>query len=178
VHDNRRSLRPYLRNQMLLGTYTAMARRVVPFEDSSSMLVFLALLPVAPLAKLAKIVCRLGRWCPWQLLALVRALPVVVPGVLAYGIGQVRGAFSGAAALAAVGRNGSTTPSSADEITSPSQPPSRPTSNSRSMVRRPAAPKRARSAASSRSLAIASPSPSTSPGGPPKPQTPPPTHAG
>src|SRR5262245_13532273 len=171
-HDNRRRLRPYVRNQMLLGTYTAMARRVVPFEDSSSMLVFLALLPVAPLAKLAKIVFRLGRWCPRQLLALVRALPLVVPGVLAYGIGQVRGAFSGAAALAAVGRNGSTTPASAEEITSPSQPPSRPTSNSRSMVQRPAAPKRARSAASSRSLAIASPSPSTSPGGTTKPETP------
>ena len=74
-HDNRRRLRPYLRNQLLLGTYTAMARRVVPFEDSRSWPLFLALLPIAPAAKLAKIVWRLVRWCPRQLLALARGVP-------------------------------------------------------------------------------------------------------
>ena len=163
-HDNRRNLRPYLRNQRLLGTYTAVARRVVPFEDSSSMLVFLALLPVAPVAKVAKVVLRLARWCPRQLLALTRAFPLVLLGAIAYGIGQVRGAFADTSVLGEVGRNGSTTPSSADEITRPSQPASRPTSNSRSMVSRPAAPKRARSAGSSSSRVIASASASPSPG--------------
>src|SRR4029453_13270069 len=70
-HDNRRRVRPFLRNQVVLGTYTAMARRVVPFEDSSSRLLFLALLPVAPAAKIAKIAWRLARggpgsYWPWR----------------------------------------------------------------------------------------------------------------
>jgi glycosyltransferase involved in cell wall biosynthesis len=171
-HDNRRRLRPYLRNQLLLGTYTAMARRVVPFEDSRSWPLFLALLPIAPAAKLAKIVWRLVRWCPRQLLALVRALPLVLLGVIAYGIGQVRGAFSSAAALEAVGRTGSTTPSSADDSTSPSHPASRPTSNSRATVRRPAAPKRWRSEGSASNASMASASAPTSPGGTTNPATP------
>lgn len=93
-HDNRRELRPYLRNQRLLGTYTAVARRAVPFADSSSRLLFLALLPVAPVAKLAKISWRLARWCPRQLLGLARELPLVLLGVVAYGVGQVIGALS------------------------------------------------------------------------------------
>jgi glycosyltransferase involved in cell wall biosynthesis len=171
-HDNRRRLRPYLRNQMLLGTYTAMARRVVPFEDSRSWALFVALLPVAPAAKLAKIVTRLARWCPRQLLALVRGFPLVLLGVIAYGIGQVRGAFSSTASLEAVGRSGSTTPSSAADSTSPSQPASRRTSNSRSMVRRPAAPKRVRSSGSASSASMAPASSPTSPGGTTKPEIP------
>jgi glycosyltransferase AglE len=93
-HDNRRRVRPFLRNQVVLGTYTAMARRVVPFEDSSSRLLFLALLPVAPAAKIAKIAWRLARWCPWQLLALARSFPLVLLGAFAYGIGQLRGAVA------------------------------------------------------------------------------------
>src|SRR5262249_4139067 len=93
-HDNRRRLRPYLRNQVLLGTYPAMARRVVPFDDSSSRLLFLALLPVAPAAKLAKIAWRLSRWCPRQLLALAGAFPLVLLGAFAYGAGQLRGAVA------------------------------------------------------------------------------------
>jgi glycosyltransferase involved in cell wall biosynthesis len=171
-HDNRRRLGPFLRNQVLLGTYTAMARRVVPFEDSRSRLLFVVLLPVAPAVKLAKIVWRLTRWCPRQLLALARAFPLVLLGVIAYGIGQVRGAFASAASLEAVGRSGSTTPSSADDSTSPSHAASRATSNSRSMVRRPAAPKRPRSSASASKVSMASASATTSPGGTTKPETP------
>jgi glycosyltransferase involved in cell wall biosynthesis len=95
-HDNRQDVRRYLRNQLLLGRYTAMARSVVPFEDSASRWVFLALLPVAPAAKLAKIVSRMWRWAPNPLATLVRELPLVTLGVLAYGLGQVQGAFSDA----------------------------------------------------------------------------------
>ena len=171
-HDNRRSLRHYLRNQRLLGKYTAVARRVVPFEDSSSMGVFLVLLPLAPAAKIAKVVLRLARWCPRQLLALARAFPLVLLGAIAYGIGQVRGAFADTSVLGDVGRSGSTAPSSADEITRPSQVASRPTSNSRSMVSRPATAKRARRAGSSSSRVIASASASASPGATTNPETP------
>ncbi len=92
AHDNRRRLSPYLRNQIVLGRYTAMARRAVPFDDSSSRLLFLALLPVAPAAKIVKIAWRLARWCPRQLLALVRSFPLVLLGACAYGIGQLQGA--------------------------------------------------------------------------------------
>ena len=91
-HDNRRRLVPFLRNQVVLGTYTGKARRLVPFEDSGSRLLFLALLPIAPGAKIAKIAWRLARWCPRELVALVRSFPLVLLGALAYGIGQVRGA--------------------------------------------------------------------------------------
>src|SRR5262249_12269890 len=81
-HDTRRRLGPYLRNQRLLGTYRAVASRVVPFEDSSSLAVFLALLPLAPAAKVAKVVLRLARWCPGQLFALARAFPLVLLGAV------------------------------------------------------------------------------------------------
>jgi glycosyltransferase involved in cell wall biosynthesis len=91
-HDNRRRLVPFLRNQVVLGIYTAKARRLVPFEDSRSRLLFLALLPIAPAAKIAKIAWRLARWCPRELVALMRSFPLVLLGALAYGIGQVRGA--------------------------------------------------------------------------------------
>jgi GT2 family glycosyltransferase len=172
AHDNRRRLRPYLRNQVLLGTYTAMARRVVPFEDARSPLVFLALLPVAPAAKLAKIVWRLLRWCPAQLLALARELPLVLLGVAAYGVGQVRGAFAATGSLDDFGRSGGSTPASTDSNTSPSQAASRPTSNSRSTMPRPAAPNRVRSAGSASNASIACASASPSPGGTTNPDTP------
>jgi hypothetical protein len=144
-----------IRNQPLLGKYTAMARRVVPFADAGSPLVFLALLPVAPAAKLAKIVWRLVRWCPRQLLALARELPLVLLGVLAYGIGQVRGAFAATGSLDDFGRGAGTAPPSVVENTSASQAASRRTSNSRSTMLRPAAPNRARSSASPTSESIA-----------------------
>ena len=82
---------------------------------------FLPLLPVAPAAKLAKIVCAWLRWCPRQLLALARAFPLVLLAVLAYGVGQVRGACAATGSLDDFGRSGSTTPASADDSTSPSQ---------------------------------------------------------
>jgi glycosyltransferase involved in cell wall biosynthesis len=93
LHDNRQSLRPYLRNQVLLGQYTAMARRRVRFADSSSRALFLAALPLSPLVKLAKVVWRLRRWAPGELTTLMREAPLVLLGVLAHGTGQARGAF-------------------------------------------------------------------------------------
>jgi glycosyltransferase involved in cell wall biosynthesis len=93
-HDNRQDVGRYLRNQLVLGRYTAMARRLVPFEDSASPWVFLLLLPVAPAAKLAKIMLRLWRWAPRPVATLLRELPLVSLGVLAYGVGQVQGACS------------------------------------------------------------------------------------
>jgi glycosyltransferase involved in cell wall biosynthesis len=91
-HDNRQDVARYLRNQRLLGRYTAMARRVVPFADSASPRLFVLLLPVAPAAKLAKIVLRMWRWAPRPVTTLLRELPLVLLGVLAYGVGQVQGA--------------------------------------------------------------------------------------
>jgi GT2 family glycosyltransferase len=91
-HDNRKTVRPYLRNQVVLGKYTAMARRIVPFEDTSSYWLFVLAVPISPLAKLGKIGWRLYRWMPRQLLALLRELPLVLLGVLAYGVGQAIGA--------------------------------------------------------------------------------------
>jgi GT2 family glycosyltransferase len=164
-HDNRRALRPYLRNQLLLGRYTAMARRVVPFEDSGSMLLFYALLPVAPLAKLAKIVLRLARWCPGKLVDLAVAFPLVLLGALAYGVGQVRGAMAATGTLDDFGRSGSAAPPNADDRISPSQAASAPTSNSRSTAARPAAPNRARNAGSLSRASMDATSAATSPGG-------------
>lgn len=92
LHDNRRQLQPYLRNQVLLGQYTAMARRTVRFADSPSRPLFLALLPFSPLVKLGKITWRLARWAPRELLTALREAPLVLLGVLAHGAGQVRGA--------------------------------------------------------------------------------------
>jgi glycosyltransferase involved in cell wall biosynthesis len=93
LHDNRQRVRPYLRNQALLGQYTAMARRRVHFADSSSHALFLVALPLSPLVKLAKVVWRLRRWAPGELTTLIREAPLVLLGVLAHGTGQARGAF-------------------------------------------------------------------------------------
>jgi GT2 family glycosyltransferase len=177
-HDNRRALRPYLRNQLLLGRYTAMARRVVPFDDSASMVLFYALLPLAPVAKLAKIVLRLVRWCPRKLLDLAAAFPLVLLAALAYGVGQVRGALAATGTLDDFGRSGSATPASAEDRISPSQVPSVPMSNSRSTVARPAAPNRARSAGSPSRASIAATSAGPSPGGTTYPDTPSSTSSG
>lgn len=93
LHDNRQRVPPYLRNQVLLGQYTAMARRRVRFADSSSRMLFVLLLPVSPLVKLGKIVARLVRWAPRELSTLLRDSPLVLLGVFAHGYGQVRGAW-------------------------------------------------------------------------------------
>jgi glycosyltransferase involved in cell wall biosynthesis len=92
LHDNRQRLWPYLGNQVLLGRYTAMARRTVRFADSSSRALFLALVPLSPLVKLGKIVWRLRRWAPRELVTLQREAPLVLLGGLAHGAGQARGA--------------------------------------------------------------------------------------
>jgi len=92
-HDNRQRLRPFLRNQVTLGRHTAIARRLVRFADSGSLLPFYLLLPVAPLAKLAKIALRFARRRPVLLARLARELPLVALGLAAYGVGQVGGAF-------------------------------------------------------------------------------------
>ncbi len=91
-HDNRQRLGPFLRNQVTLGRHTAIARRLVRFADSGSLLPFYLLLPVAPLAKLAKIALRFARRRPVLLARLARELPLVALGLAAYGVGQVGGA--------------------------------------------------------------------------------------
>lgn len=93
-HDNRRAVRPFLRNQVTLGKHTAIARRLVRFADSGSNVVFYLLLPVAPLAKFAKIVLRLARRRPALAGRLLRELPLLTLGLAAYGAGQVQGAFA------------------------------------------------------------------------------------
>jgi GT2 family glycosyltransferase len=171
-HDNRQRLGTYLRNQVLLGKHTAIARRVVPFADSRSQLLFFALLPVAPAAKLGKVVWRLARWCPRQLGALVRELPLIVLGAMGYGAGQVLGAFTPKPVVALGGRTGDPRPSTAAVMSAANLAASRATSNSRSTVARPAAAKRVRRRASSRSAEMARSSASVSPGGTTKPDTP------
>jgi glycosyltransferase involved in cell wall biosynthesis len=104
-HDNRQHVRPYLRNQLLLGKYTAMARRTVAFADMPYAL-FLMLVPLAPIAKLAKIFWRLIRWSPMSLLSVVREWPLFSLGLFAYGIGQVRGALTRRQTEASVQREG------------------------------------------------------------------------
>jgi glycosyltransferase involved in cell wall biosynthesis len=91
-HDNRTQLWPFLRNQMLVGKHTAIARRLVPFADSHSYGLFLLSLPVAPFVKLAKIVLHLGRHDPWLVRRMARELPLLCLGVCAYSCGLIAGA--------------------------------------------------------------------------------------
>ena len=93
THSNRTSLGPFLRNQFVLGRFTAQARRVVEFADTGSWLLFVALLPVAPLAKLAKISLRL-RGNPRRLAQLVREAPLFLLGLCVFCAGMVRGALA------------------------------------------------------------------------------------
>jgi Glycosyl transferase family 2 len=93
-HDNRTRLWPFLRNQVLVGTHTAIARRIVDFADSRSYALFLALLPVAPLVKVAKVAVHVGRYDWRQLRVVARDLPTVLLGVWAYSAGLVLGALT------------------------------------------------------------------------------------
>lgn len=93
-HDNRTHVRNYLRNQVLLGKHTAMARRLVPFADTQSYTLFVLLLPVAPLAKLTKIVLRLARWNPRNILRVVQEFPLFFTGICAYCVGLASGVVS------------------------------------------------------------------------------------
>lgn len=94
AHDNRTRLAAFLRNQLLLGKHTAIARRLVPFADTSSYALFVCLVPVAPLAKLAKLLGRLARRSPRTVRDLAREFPLVALGILAYSAGMVRGVVS------------------------------------------------------------------------------------
>lgn len=93
-HSNRTAVWPFLRNQFLLGEFTARARRVVEFADTGSWALFVALLPLAPLAKLAKITLRLARGNPRRLLQLVREAPLFLLGLCVFCAGMVRGALA------------------------------------------------------------------------------------
>jgi glycosyltransferase involved in cell wall biosynthesis len=99
-HDNRRHLRPFLRNQLLVGRHTAMARRVVAFADSAHYGAFILTLPVAPLVKLGKVVLHACRYDRTQAWAVLRALPLLVLGACTYSVGMVLGAASARASVA------------------------------------------------------------------------------
>ena len=91
-HDNRTQLRPFLRNQMLVGKHTAMARRLVGFADSGGYALFALLLPVAPLAKLGKVVIHLGRYDIGQVRHVIKQFPILLLGICAYCVGLGVGA--------------------------------------------------------------------------------------
>jgi glycosyltransferase involved in cell wall biosynthesis len=93
-HDNRTRLRPYLRNQFVVGKHTAIARRLVQFADTGRYWLFVMLLPVAPVAKLAKITARIALRRPRSLLLLAREFPLLFAGICTYSVGLVAGALS------------------------------------------------------------------------------------
>jgi glycosyltransferase involved in cell wall biosynthesis len=90
-HDNRTRLRPFLRNQFVVGKHTAIARRLVRFADTDRYWLFLLLLPVAPIAKLGKISARMARRKPAHLLRVAKEFPRLFAGLCAYGAGMVEG---------------------------------------------------------------------------------------
>jgi GT2 family glycosyltransferase len=94
-HDNRTNVGSYLRNQLLLGKHTAIARRIVAFADIQSYGLFICLLPISPLAKLGKIALRLARWNPRSLLQILREFPLVFLGLCAYCAGMGSSLFTG-----------------------------------------------------------------------------------
>lgn len=93
-HDNRTRIRPYLRNQFVVGKHTAIARRLVQFADTGRYWLFVTLLPVAPIAKLAKIVARMTRRNPYHLIMLGREFPLFFAGICAYSAGLTAGVLS------------------------------------------------------------------------------------
>lgn len=93
-HDNRTHVRNYLRNQLLLGKHTAMARRLVPFADTPSYTLFVLLLPLSPLAKLTKIVLRLAQQNPRHINRIVQEFPLFFTGICAYCVGLASGVVS------------------------------------------------------------------------------------
>jgi glycosyltransferase involved in cell wall biosynthesis len=100
-HDNRTRLSSFLRNQVLVGRHTAIARRTVRFADSSSYALLLIALPFAPLIKLAKIAAHLGRYGLGAVRCMVPELPLLTVGVIAYSLGVARGALASAARVGA-----------------------------------------------------------------------------
>lgn len=93
-HDNRTTLRPFLRNQVVVGKHTAIARRLVSFADTASYGVFLLLLPLAPFAKMAKLTIRMMRWDRTSWLRILHETPWVFAGMLAYTVGMFAGVFT------------------------------------------------------------------------------------
>jgi len=93
-HDNRTRWWPFLRNQVLVGRHTAIARRLVPFADSARYGLFLLALPLAPAVKLTKIAVHLGRYRPAGAAVMLRELPTLSIGAMAYALGLVQGALS------------------------------------------------------------------------------------
>ena len=91
-HDNRTELRPFLRNQMLVGKHTAIARRLVDFADSRSSVLLVLALPIAPLVKLMKVAFHLARHDPWQVAKMIKEFPLLFVGICAYCIGLGAGA--------------------------------------------------------------------------------------
>lgn len=104
-HDNRTRLRPYLRNQVIVGKHTALARRLVGFADTRYW-VFVLLLPIAPIAKVAKIAVRMLRRNPRHLLRLLREFPCFFAGALAYSVGLAAGVLSVAPVPSGTGSEG------------------------------------------------------------------------
>lgn len=90
-HDNRTTMRPFLRNQVLVGKHTATARRMVDFADSRSYVLLLLSLPLAPLIKLAKVTRHITRHDKRRLAQVVRELPLLTVGVCAYCVGMLQG---------------------------------------------------------------------------------------
>lgn len=93
-HDNRTRLRPYLRNQFVVGKHTALARRLVRFADTGRYWIFVMLLPVSPAAKIAKIAARMAARKPSHLVRLAREFPVFFAGICAYCVGLTAGVLS------------------------------------------------------------------------------------
>lgn len=90
-HQNRTELGKYLKNQMVLGTYTAVARRRVPFPDQVGFFTYIMCLPLAPPLKLAKIVSRLYKRNPKNLYLVTRDFHVLMVGLIVYSVGLIFG---------------------------------------------------------------------------------------
>jgi glycosyltransferase involved in cell wall biosynthesis len=90
-HDNRTALRPFVRNQLLVGRHTAIARRLVAFADSRSYGLFVLSLPAAPLIKMAKIIRHIARYDTRAAVRIARELPLLLVGVTAYCLGMAHG---------------------------------------------------------------------------------------
>jgi GT2 family glycosyltransferase len=91
AHDNRTKLGPFLRNQMLVGKHTAIARRQVAFADSGSYVLLALSLPAAPLIKLAKVIVHVTRYDTGKVRKVIKELPVLLIGIFAYCAGIAAG---------------------------------------------------------------------------------------
>jgi GT2 family glycosyltransferase len=97
-HDNRTTLWPFLRNQVLVGRHTTIARRLVDFADSRSHALLLVSLPAAPLIKLAKVARHITRYGANRATQVLREFPLLFVGACAYWLGMLQGVGVGATA--------------------------------------------------------------------------------